>query len=95
METLVNITQQALCPGMHLSPECNCLLGAEKSAFPSALPKGERNGLDRHWPPLDCSSTPAVSRTAPLNLMLKGAVAYFLTLQSINTEGKTNRRWHR
>lgn len=80
---------ERLCPGMHLSPECNCLRGAEKSACHSALCKGEKN-----WPglvsaPLSHSSTLAVShRLSSQKLLLNGVVSSFLTLPSINTEGE-------
>lgn len=51
--------------------------------------KGRRIGRNQYQPPLSCSSTLAVSRRqSPQNLMLNGVVSYFLTLQSINTEGK-------
>lgn len=51
--------------------------------------KGRRIGWNRYQPPLSCSPTLAVSRRqSPQNLRLNGVVSYFLTLQSINTEGK-------
>lgn len=51
--------------------------------------KARRIGWNRYRPPLSCSSARAVScGLSPQNLILNGVVSYFLTLQSINTEGK-------